>query len=214
MTRPTGLRERKKLRTRNTISSAAIDLFLEKGFDHVSVSEIAAAAEVTKSTVFVYFAGKDELVLHRAADHLDEPARVVRERIPGKSPLDALTDHFLAQLAARNAITGLCDKPEVIAYNQLLFGTPSLAGARARYQERMTELLTDALHESAPEQPALTARLAAGQITMTQMLLMRTNQERMAQGTTADGLAAQARDEAAGAFAMLRGGLTPYAGCA
>ncbi|MYT69751.1 MULTISPECIES: hypothetical protein [unclassified Streptomyces] len=49
---------------------------------------------------------------------------------------------------------------------------------------------------------------------MTQMLLMRTNQERMVQGTTADALAAQARDEAAGAFAMLRGGLTPYAGCA
>ncbi|MFE6886882.1 hypothetical protein [Streptomyces sp. NPDC057694] len=96
--------------------------------------------------------------------------------------------------------------------NQLLYATPSLTAARARYQERLTELLRDALHDSVPGQAELTAHLAAGQIATVLMLLMRTNQERIAHGATADELAAQARDEAADAFAMLRGGLTPYAG--
>ena len=85
-----GLRERKKARTHHAISEAAIALFLQRGYDAVSVSEIAAAAEVSKRTLFSYFPSKDELVLHRFADHQDEAARVVRGRPPGVSPLDAL----------------------------------------------------------------------------------------------------------------------------
>jgi AcrR family transcriptional regulator len=74
MTAPTGLRERKKAKTRSAISEAAISMFLERGYDQVSVAEIAAAAEVTKSTVFVYFPSKDDLVLHCIADHIDQSA--------------------------------------------------------------------------------------------------------------------------------------------
>ena len=81
-----GLRERKKARTHQAISEAAIALFLARGYDAVSVAEIAEAAEVSKRTLFAYFPSKDELVLHRFADHQDEAARVVRDRPAGTDP--------------------------------------------------------------------------------------------------------------------------------
>lgn len=72
-----GLRERKKARTRQVLSDTAIALFLERGFAGVSVAEAAAAAEVSKPTLFRCFPAKEDLVLHRFADHRDEPARTV-----------------------------------------------------------------------------------------------------------------------------------------
>src|ERR687886_153287 len=98
---PVGLRQRKKLRTRQAISEAAIALFLERGYDQVSIAEIAAAAEVSKRTLFAYFPTKDDLVLHRFADHQDEAARVVRARPPGVAPLPALHEHLRAALELR-----------------------------------------------------------------------------------------------------------------
>ena len=72
-----GLRDRKKARTRDAISGAAIALFLQRGYDAVSIAEIAAAADVSRRTLFAYFPTKDDLVLHRFADHEDEAARVL-----------------------------------------------------------------------------------------------------------------------------------------
>ena len=69
MVEPAGLRARKKARTRDAIADAAISLFLAHGFDQVSVADIAAAAEVSKPTLFRYFTAKEDLVLHRIADH-------------------------------------------------------------------------------------------------------------------------------------------------
>ncbi|WP_329409506.1 TetR/AcrR family transcriptional regulator [Nocardia vinacea] len=65
-----GLRERKKRHTRAAISDAAIRLFLADGFDAVSVVDIAATAEVSKRTLFKYFPSKEDLVVHRFADHV------------------------------------------------------------------------------------------------------------------------------------------------
>ncbi len=58
---PVGLRARRRSRTRDAIADAAISLFLARGFDQVSVSDIAAAAEVSKPTLFRYFATKEDL---------------------------------------------------------------------------------------------------------------------------------------------------------
>ena len=118
-----GLRERKKARTRDAISGAAIALFLERGYDAVSVAEIAEAAEVSKRTLFAYFPAKHDLVLHRFADHEDEPARVVREREPGVAPLEALRRYLrgrwtsairspgCATTRACSGSTGCCSTP-------------------------------------------------------------------------------------------------------
>ncbi|MFH9723234.1 TetR/AcrR family transcriptional regulator [Streptomyces sp. NPDC017254] len=203
-----GLRERKKERTRQALSDAAVALFLERGFDAVSVAEVAAAAEVSKPTLFRYFPAKEDLVLHRFADHEDESARVVAEgRRAGTAPLDALYAHLLDGLARRDPVTGLCDHPSVLSYLRLLYGTPALVGRLHAYRVRSEAALADAL-AAGPGDPLL-ARLAAGQIVTVLRVLAEENTARIAGGETADGLEAEAVAAAGLAFGALREGL-PY----
>jgi AcrR family transcriptional regulator len=84
-----GLRERKKQRTRQQIAEAAWSLFAERGFDHVPVSEIAGAAEVSEATVFNYFPTKEDLVFHRMQAFEEELLTAIRDREPGESIVQA-----------------------------------------------------------------------------------------------------------------------------
>ncbi|WP_338494857.1 TetR family transcriptional regulator [Streptomyces sp. SJL17-4] len=204
-----GLRERKKERTRQALSDVAVALFLERGFDAVSVAEVAAAAEVSKPTLFRYFPAKEDLVLHRFADHEDESARVVAAgRRAGTAPLDALSAHLLDGLARRDPVTGLCDHPSVLAYLRLLYGTPALVGRLHAYRVRSEAALADALAAGAEGDPLL-ARLAAGQIVTVLRILAEENTARIAAGETADAVEADAVAAAGRAFRALREGL-PY----
>jgi AcrR family transcriptional regulator len=205
-----GLRERKKARTRRTISETAIALFLERGYDDVSVVEIAEAAEVSKRTLFAYFPTKDDLVLHRFADHEDEPARVVRGRAPGETPLAALHRHRRDALDRRDPISGLCDIPSVMAFYRLVYTTPALAASLFTYLRRGESALAAALEEAVPAAGPLAARLAAGQIASVLQTLAETVQDRLVAGATADDTAAQAAAEVDLAFAMLDRGMAAY----
>ena len=180
MAEPTGLRDRKKARTRDAIADAAISLFLAHGFDQVSVADIAARAEVSKPTLFRYFTAKEDLVLHRIADHNGEAARVVRDRQPGVSPLAALQQHFRAGLDRRDPVTGLNDHPQVLAFHRMVFTTPSLAGRLSQYTQDDEEALAAALGGD------LTARLQAAQVLAVQRVLARATWQRLVAGRTAD----------------------------
>ncbi|HEY2723169.1 MAG TPA: TetR family transcriptional regulator [Pseudonocardiaceae bacterium] len=208
---PAGLRERKKARTRAAISAAAIALFLERGFDAVSVVEIAAAAEVSKRTLFAYFPAKEDLVLHRIADHEQESAEVVRARPPGRAVLDALHEHFLDGLRRRDPVTGLNAEPEPLALYEMLTSTPSLALRLRLYLARSEEALAAALAETAraPLDP-LVARLAAAQITAVQRTLADDNIRRVVDSgerQVTDRLHRDAVAAADRAFTLLRTGL-------
>ncbi|HWM35602.1 MAG TPA: helix-turn-helix domain-containing protein [Streptomyces sp.] len=208
-----GLRERKKQRTQQAISDTAVALFLERGFEKVSVSEIAQRAEVSKPTLFRYFPAKEDMALHRFADHEDEAARVVRARAAGESPLDALREHFLRGLAARDPVTGLNDHENVLAFHRLLYLTPSLVARMHAYTNRSEAALADALVEAASKGvplPGLTARLAAGQIVATQRILALDNWRRIADGASADEVCEPAVTAARHAFRMLGTGLTGW----
>ncbi|WP_433257578.1 TetR/AcrR family transcriptional regulator [Streptosporangium sp. CA-135522] len=200
----TGLRHIKKQRIHEAISTAAISLFLERGFGEVSVAEVAAAAEVSKPTLFKYFATKEDLVLHRIADHQGEAARVVRGRQPGEEPLEALERHFLAGLERHDPVTGLNDHPEVLGYHRMVFSTPSLAARVSHYVAVDEEALAEALMESTDE---LTARLVAGQVLVVQRVLAHRNWRRLAEGETAAQVHPAAVHAAERAFALLRHGL-------
>ncbi|WP_420034805.1 TetR/AcrR family transcriptional regulator [Streptomyces sp. cg28] len=200
---PPSLRELKKRRTRETLSETAIRLFLERGYDQVSVAEVAAAAEVSKPTLFRYFAAKEDLVLHRFADHEDEAARVVAGRGAGESALEALRRHFLAGLERRDPVTGLCDHPAVLAYQRLLYGTPALVARLYGYQERSEKALAAALGR-----PEFEARLAAGQIVAVQRVLAQENGRRIAAGESADAIEADAVRAAELGFGQLAHGVT------
>ncbi|MFJ9399015.1 TetR family transcriptional regulator [Streptomyces californicus] len=195
------MRERKKQLTYQAVSDAAIALFLERGFDKVSVAEVAAAADISKPTLFRYFPAKEDLVLHRFADHEDESARVVAARPAGESPLDALHRHFLDGLDRRDPVTGLCDAPEVLAFMRLLYGTPALVARMYAYQGRSEATLADALGGGLPE------RLAAGQIVAVLRILALDNWRRIDAGESADAVRVGAARAADAAFAQLRTGL-------
>ncbi|WP_327137171.1 TetR/AcrR family transcriptional regulator [Streptomyces sp. NBC_01340] len=197
-----GLRERKKQRMYGAVSGIAIGLFLEKGFDAVSVAEVAAAAEISKPTLFRYFPTKEDLVLHRFADHEDEAARVV---VRGPSPVAALRRHFLDGLERSDPITGLNDAPQVLAYHRLLYGTPSLAARLSGYLERSEAALAEALGDD------LGARLAAGQIIAVQRILALENWRRIAAGETVEQVRSDAVAAAEEAFTQLGVGLPRYA---
>src|SRR5262249_51217501 len=202
-----GLRERKRQRTHDAVSAAAISMFLEHGFDRVSVADIAAAAEISKPTLFRYFRSKEDLVLHRIPDHEGEAARVVRQRPAHQPPLAALHHHFLAGLARRDPVTGLNDDPEVLAFHNMIFSTPGLSARVNEYITRDEEALAAALVQTAQAPDELTARLAAAQIIAVQRILARENWRRLVAGETAAALYGTAKASADNAFLLLASGL-------
>ncbi|MFJ3881655.1 TetR/AcrR family transcriptional regulator [Streptomyces sp. NPDC090077] len=201
-----GLRERKKQRTRQTIFEAALRLFLSRGFDEVSIAEIADASEVSKRTLFTYFPTKEDLVLHVFADHEDESARVVRARPAGTDPLAALHAHELDALARRDPNTGLTSDPEAIAFARLLSTTESLNERLIRYAGRSIAALAEALEEAGADE--LTARLAAVQVVTVLRTLADRNSRQVQAGRPADEVYPEAVAAADRAFRLLGAGLS------
>ncbi|MEU6713535.1 TetR family transcriptional regulator [Nonomuraea sp. NPDC046802] len=196
----TGLRELQRQRVHEAISTAAIALFLERGFDEVPVTEIAAAAGVSKPTLFKYFPTKEDLVLHRISDHQGEAARVVRGRPAGQAPLEALRRHFLDGLAGRDPVTGLNDHPNVVAFHRMVFSTPSLFARVFQYMASDERALAEALAETMDE---LTAALLAAQVLVAQRVLARRNWELLAEGRSLEEVEREAVRAAGHAFDLL-----------
>ncbi|OLT38226.1 TetR family transcriptional regulator [Actinomadura sp. CNU-125] len=201
-----GLRERKKQRVRAAISEAAITLFQESGFDGVTVADIAAAAEVSKPTLFAYFPSKEDLVLHRFIDHEDEPARVVRGRASGVPPLTALRRNFLDGLDRHDPVTGLNDTPQVLVFHNLLYSTPALITRLTAYMLRAESALAEALAETVPGDD-IAPMVAAAQIFGTQRVLGDRNVRDMRAGRSADDVRPEAVARAEAAFDLLERGL-------
>ncbi|MGW2892074.1 TetR/AcrR family transcriptional regulator [Streptomyces griseoruber] len=198
----TGPRELKRRRMYQEVSEIAVRLFLERGFDAVSVAEVAAAAEISKPTLFRYFPSKEDLVLHQIADHEEESARVVvAAREEGVGPLPALRRHFLAGLAASDPVTGLNDHPAVRAFYDMLYGTPSLVARLHGYLERSETALAEVLGGG------LDARLAAGQIIAVRRILAEENWRRIVAGEAVEDVRRDAEAAAERAFAVLEAGL-------
>jgi AcrR family transcriptional regulator len=132
MTAPSaGRRERKKAATRQSIAEAALELFLERGYDQVSVRDIADAADVSTTTVFKHFTGKEALVSDRES-HL---VAAVRQRAEGESVLDGLRRHVL------DTWLPLAAHPQRDGFADLVESTPALRA----YAERMWTRHADAL---------------------------------------------------------------------
>nr|WP_066973525.1 TetR/AcrR family transcriptional regulator [Streptomyces sp. NRRL F-4489] len=160
-----GLRERKKLRTRQRISGAATRLFIERGFDNVTVAEVARAAEVSTMTVFNYFPRKEDLFLDRIPEASDLLVSAVRERGPDETPLAALRRLALDLLARRHPLGG---PGEGFAYFwRTVLDAPSLRARAREAAEEIEGALAGALAEAAgqdPARPGREVRLAAALI--------------------------------------------------
>ena len=95
-----GLRERKKAKTRLAISNVATKMFIERGFDDVTVAEVAAAADVSVATIFNYFETKEELFFDREGEVIEAQRRFILERKAGETITSALHRGFLAAIDA------------------------------------------------------------------------------------------------------------------
>jgi len=92
---PTGLRERKKMRTRQALTQAALQLCLQRGFEAVTVAEIADAAEVSVTTLFSYFPSKEALLFDLEPQIDAGLAAAVRDRPSGQDVLEAIRAYLL-----------------------------------------------------------------------------------------------------------------------
>src|ERR1700754_3911943 len=101
MSETVGRRERKKAQTRTALSAAALDLFVKKGYDNVTVAEVAERADTAVTTLFKHFpGGKETLVFGGGGeDRAAATAAAIRGRAPGTRPLDAL-EGFMAERGA------------------------------------------------------------------------------------------------------------------
>ncbi|MFD5386740.1 TetR/AcrR family transcriptional regulator [Streptomyces sp. NPDC127074] len=132
---PVGRRERKKAATRQSIADAALQLFLERGYDQVSIRDIADAADVSTTTVFKHFTGKEALVFDQEQDRESQLNAAVRQRAAGQSILDALRQHVLHSWLPITA------HPRIAEFTNLVDSTPALRA----YAERMWTRHTDSL---------------------------------------------------------------------
>lgn len=132
---PLGRRERKKAATRRTIIDAAAELFLERGFDDVTVREIADQADVSPTTVFTHFPQKEALLFDNEAAQHDRLVSAVRDRPAGTSISTALREHYGAELAE------LVSGPDGGRVLELMKATPSLVEYASQMWLRHEEAL-------------------------------------------------------------------------
>ncbi|MFI7462004.1 TetR/AcrR family transcriptional regulator [Nonomuraea sp. NPDC049646] len=134
-----GLRERKKRKTRRHLSDVAIGLFVDRGFDQVTIAEIAAAAEVSVNTLYNYFTAKEDLVLPPEEASPQRLADIVRERAPGVSAARAVLARLREEVRGRERSLGLTDGFGQVL--EMMLAAPTL---RARLEE-LGRQMTDAL---------------------------------------------------------------------
>jgi AcrR family transcriptional regulator len=140
MTAEVGLRERKKQRTRQQIAEAAWRLFAERGFDHVPVSEVAGAAEVSEATVFNYFPTKEDLVFHRMEAFEQELLSAIRDREPGESVVQAF-GRFAIQPRGFLASSDPAANEGMRAAARVITGSPALLAREREILEGYTDTL-------------------------------------------------------------------------
>jgi AcrR family transcriptional regulator len=143
------LRERKKLATRRGIRRAALDLVAERGFSHVTVEDIAAAADVSPRTFFNYFPSKEAVLFGAHPGRSEElRARLVHD-LPGLSALEVLrvvlTD-LARDLAAELAELG-GDPAHWARQIKSAMGDPQLRAAQAGHMARAESDFADAIAE-------------------------------------------------------------------
>lgn len=157
MTSPVpGRRERKKAATRQSIADAALTLFLERGYDQVSVRDVGEAADVSTTTLFKHFSGKEALVFDRDSDRESELVSAVHDRSEGEGILDALRRHAL------EAHVAIGNHPQAAEFAALVASTPALRDYSERMWTRHAESLGAAIARevSAPTDDLACAALA------------------------------------------------------
>ena len=150
-----GLRARKQRQTRERITSSAMSLFLKRGFDAVTVDEIATAADISRRTFFDYFETKEEVV----SSWQDEFARALTAAVLSQPTSESVP--VVVEEAMVLAIASF-SSPERIAVDRLIRDTPALQAREPSKYLRLEQSLAEALENRAhSEEGRFRARLLA-----------------------------------------------------
>ena len=209
-----GLREEKKQRTREDIAETAWTLFADRGFDRVTVAQVADAARVSEATVFNYFPTKEDLFFHRLDQYGHDLVEAVADRGPGESVLAA----FRNLLLAPRGLVGQLDSGDPRALERLRTVNRVIAGSaalQAREQvsvTRIAEALAERLVAATPGTAAdrLTARVVAHTLMAVHRSLVLLVRGAVLAGDVPPGLGAEVARRGADAFALLERGLADY----
>ncbi|MEV0039681.1 helix-turn-helix domain-containing protein, partial [Streptomyces sp. NPDC050804] len=152
--RPT-LRERQRSETRRVIQAHAVRLFTDRGYDAVTVADVAEAADVSAMTVFRHFPTKEDLVL------IDQPARLIAERVaasPATHPLvrrvgGALVD-AAAALTGRDGDEPAANERFLLDCLRLMVSTPALRARHLDSQYALQQAIVDALGDDTTDHDA------------------------------------------------------------
>jgi AcrR family transcriptional regulator len=152
MSIPSDLRSRKRLATRQGISNVATRLFIERGFDHVTVDEIAAAADVGRMTVFNYFPRKEDMFFDLDEEGREMLREALRQRDPSVAPIETL------RLLAHWMIADQSPYVEFSARSQRFIetieGSETLKARARAIRDELAQVVTVALSECAGRIPA------------------------------------------------------------
>jgi AcrR family transcriptional regulator len=197
-----GLRERKKQQTRRQIFEVSQRLFGRRGFEAVTVAEVAEAANVSEMTVFNYFPTKEDLFYEGMQVFEQGLVEAVRDRARGESALAAFRRRVLegaSNLDARERADAIVRAGRIIA------ASPSLQARERQIVDRYTERLADVLSGD------IDAKVTAASLMAAHRALVAYIRERAGSGRRGPGLAEDFRRQARRAFGRLERGLGGYA---
>ena len=209
-----GLRERKKERTRQLIADSARRLFGQRGFDAVTVAEIARAADVSEATVFNYFPTKEDLFYSGLEAFEEELLAAIRDREPGETILDAFGRFMLkprGAFAMRAPDEAREARRVLETTNRVITGSPALLARErqifARYTDSLAALIAE---ETGASEDDVTPAVVAGALLGVHRSLIDYVRRRTLAGAEVPELARATRRQTRRALAMLESGLGDY----
>jgi AcrR family transcriptional regulator len=152
MSTPPDRRSRKRLATREGISNAATRLFLERGFDNVTVDEIAAAADVGRMTVFNHFPRKEDMFFDRDEEGREMLREALRQRDPRVAPIETL--RLLAHRLVAEQSPYVRFSAGSQGFIETIEGSETLKARARAIRDEIAQVVTVALSECVGRKPA------------------------------------------------------------
>jgi AcrR family transcriptional regulator len=206
-----GLRERKKAQTRELISDTARRLFFERGFEAVTVAEVAREAQVAEKTVFNYFPTKEDLFYGRLEAFEEELLAAIRDRKRGESVFAAFREFVMQQRGALQNENEAEATKQLRDISRVITNSPALLAREREVFDRYTDSLAELLaKETGSRKGAIEPRVVAGALIDVHRLLIDYVRERTLAGDPARDVARGVRTQAKRAFALLESGLADY----
>ncbi|WP_328296265.1 TetR/AcrR family transcriptional regulator [Kineococcus sp. NBC_00420] len=195
--------ERGGPQTRARIAEVAARLFAERGFDAVTVAEVAREAGVSSVTVFKHFPRKEDLYLDRADDAVELLRTAVRERASGTDVLTSLHEVSLGLLAARHVLAGLDERSA--PFFRTVASSPALIARAREIAADLQDTLVEELERD--EGFAGNATLFAALVVAGYSTVLVGNARRRLAGESVEAVGADHRARLDEVFGALRSGL-------